>query len=458
MVPSISFPVVELNKITGALYYEERMLFMTLLLRAPELRLVYVTSLPLDPAVVDYYLSFTPDPEAARSRLHLLAIDDPDPRGLSEKLLERPDAVDRLRELAGDPAHAYVLTFNVTPAEAALVERLGLPLYGPHPDLVPLGSKTGSREVAQRAGVAVLDGSENVRSMAEIEAAIAGIRRRRPQAEAVVVKLNDGFSGQGNAIVELAGLGAHGPASRLLLGEHGTTFCAAEESWRSFEAKVVSGGAVVEELVRHPRLESPSVQLRVTPAGDVEVISTHDQVLGGPENHVYLGCRFPADPSYRAAIQEAALRVGRVLAGEGVLGSFGIDFLVVPGDGGAAPEIYLSEINLRLGGTTHPFWMARLVTDGTYRAGTGDLVAGGRPKFYVASDNLKSTALVGRRPAEVIEEVARAGLAYDRVRRTGTTLHLLGPVEPFGKMGATCIGDSPEEAEELYQKVSALLL
>jgi hypothetical protein len=53
-----------------------------------------------------------------------------------------------------------------------------------------------------------------------------------------------------------------------------------------------------------------------------------------------------------------------------------------------------------MGGTTHPFWMARLVTGGTYDPTTGELVAGGRPKSYVASDNLKSAALVGRTPAD----------------------------------------------------------
>jgi hypothetical protein len=38
------------------------------------------------------------------------------------------------------------------------------------------------------------------------------------------------------------------------------------------------------------------VQLRITPDGRVELLSTHDQLLGGPSGQSYLGCMFPADP------------------------------------------------------------------------------------------------------------------------------------------------------------------
>ena len=43
---------------------------------------------------------------------------------------------------------------------------------------------------------------------------------------------------------------------------------------------------------------------------EVEVLSTHDQLLGGPSGKIYLGCQFPADPAYAAAITEMASRWG----------------------------------------------------------------------------------------------------------------------------------------------------
>jgi hypothetical protein len=207
-------------------------------------------------------------------------------------------------------------------------------------------------------------------------------------------------------------------------------------------------GVIVEEVVRSDGLRSPSVQLQISPTGEVEVLSTHDQILGGPGNQVYLGCRFPARPEYRLAIQAEACKVAGVLAARGVTGVFGIDFLVDDG------RVTLSEINLRVGGTTHPYWMARLVTGGRYDEESGELrVPGGGSRCYMATDNLKSEQLVGCSPAEIIERIDQAGLAYDPSTTTGATLHLLGALPLAGKMGMTCIAATPEEADDLYRQV-----
>ncbi|HJV08358.1 MAG TPA: ATP-grasp domain-containing protein, partial [Acidimicrobiales bacterium] len=408
MVPSISFPVAELAKIAGSTSYEERMLFLVLLLRNPGLRIVYVTSGPVDPATVDYYLRFVPGDVG--DRLTLVDVGDPSVGSLSEKVLARPDLLARLRGLV--PEGSTMLPFNVTPAEARLAAAVGAQLCGPPPHLVRLGSKSGARKVAVRAGVATTEGAENLFSLKAVAAAISAIQGRRPDAEAVVVKLDNGFSGVGNAILELEGLADPLPASK-------TTFCAADESWPTYEAKVAAEGAVVEELLRVPGLQSPSVQLRIDAGGAVEVLSTHDQILGGPEGQVYIGCRFPAAPAYRPAIVAEALRVGEVMAGEGVIGSFGIDWLVTP-----EGDVYLSEINLRMGGTTHPYWMARLAGGASYDPVAGELV--GPRLCYTATDNIKLPRLVGRTPADVIGLVDGAGLAFDPSTGVGVTLHLLG--------------------------------
>jgi hypothetical protein len=448
VVPSLTFPVAELRKIVAIQHYEERLLYLLLLLGRPGVHVVYLSSLPIDRAVIDYYLSFLPDPAAARERLHMLALEDPEPRALTAKMLERPDLISRVREHAGDPAGAFLLPFNVTPMEGRLAEWLQLPFYGPRPALAPLGSKTGSRRVARRAGVAVLEGAEDLWTVAEVERAIRRLRERVPRLQGVVVKLNNGFSGQGNAVVHLEELTTPLEDSR-------TTFCAEQESWATFGAKVRESGAVVEELLRVPGMVSPSVQLRITPTGVPRIVSTHDQVLGGPNDQVYLGCRFPADPLYRPAIQEAAMRAAEVLSSHGVIGSFGVDFFVVPNGDGF--RTFLAEINLRVGGTTHPLGMIALASGGSYDASSGKLEIGGRAKYYVSTDNLKSRRLAGTTPARMIELLERRGLGFHRGRMTGATLHLLGALREYGKMGVTCVGDSPEEAEERYREIRATI-
>jgi hypothetical protein len=443
--PSISFPEVELRKIVGIQHYEERLLFFILLLRDPDLEMVYPTSVPVAPAIVDYYLGWLPDPAGARERLHLIAVGDPAPSALTDKLLARRDLVAGISAHIRDPECAYIVAFNVTPSEARLAELLGIPLYGPHPELIDLGSKSGARQVAAAAGVEVFEGAGDLYSIADIERGVAAIRAARPDAKAVVAKLNHGFSGQGNVVLPLAGIATP-------LQESAAVFCASEESWATYEPKVAAEGAIVEELAREPGVVSPSVQLRVLPGGRVEVVSTHDQILGGPDEQVYLGCRFPARAEYRKQIQDDAIRVAEVLAARGVIGSFGIDFVVVPDRG-----VFLSEINLRLGGTTHPFLMARYVSGGVYDADAGELLVDGSPRVYKASDNLKSQRYVGLQPGDVIAAVADAGLQYDPATATGATLHLLGALPGYGKCGVLCIARSHEEADDMYSAVIATL-
>jgi hypothetical protein len=437
VVPSITFPTHELAKITGIQFYEERLLFLLLRLRAPELRVVFVTSLRVEEPIVDYYLSFIDEESRPGERLYLIALWDPAPDALSAKLMRSEWALDRMRELASD---GVLLTFNVTALERDIADRIGIPLYGCPPDLVPLGSKSGSRHVAREAGVEVLPGAEDLYSEEAVDHEIAKLHTEYGGDQACVVKLNNGFSGQGNLIVELDNFTG--------LGSSDHRFCAEDEEWAGYFAKVSGEGAVVELLLRGENVVSPSVQMRIGATGDFEVVSTHDQILGGPDGHVYLGCRFPARDEYRMAIQEAGRKIASVLAARGVVGSFGVDCLI---DLDRDPTtVYLSEINLRLGGTTHPFLMAEYVTGGTYDEGTGHLFVDGQPRFYSATDNLKDQGLVGMAPQDLIRAVADGGLAYDPSTATGVTLHLLGALKRFGKFGAVCIAASPGEADELY--------
>ena len=448
VIPSLSLPHAELRKITAIERYEERMLCFTLLADHPATHVVYVTSLPVDDDVLEYHLRLLGSP-GARARVHLISIGDPDPAPLSEKLLTDPALLERIRAAIDDAARAYVLPFNVTSLEIDVARALGLPVLGARPELVPLGSKSGSRQVARRAGVAIPSGAEDLHSLGDLEGAIQAMLDADPGMHGVVVKLNNSFSGQGNALLASADI-------RYPLPSSSTLFCADEESWPSFAAKIEAEGAIVEELLRHDGLVSPSAQLRILPGQLVELISTHDQVLGGPGGQVYLGCRFPAAPEYRRTIQEAALAVGRVLAVDGVIGTFGIDFLVWPD--GDQHQVRLSEINLRAGGTTHPFWMTRMVTGARFEAARGELItATGGTISYEATDNLKSVALIGTQPRELIDRVREAGLLFERGSLQGVTLHLLGALREHGKLGATCIAPDPLAAGRLATRLRDLL-
>src|SRR5918999_4116700 len=136
--------------------YEERFLCLVLsLLRSPRSRVVYVTSQPILPRLVDYYFGLVPelDTPEARSRFSVVSLVDGRNLPLTKKLLARPGALERIRALVAKPELAFVLPFATSRDEVELAVRLGLPLYGADPDLEWLRPKKGGRRGFAGGGV-----------------------------------------------------------------------------------------------------------------------------------------------------------------------------------------------------------------------------------------------------------------------------------------------------------------
>ena len=376
--------------------YEERMLFLLLLLRQPKARIVYATSQTILPATLDYYLSIMPGviTSHALERFFNVTPEDRTPRPLALKLLERPNICEQIRALIPDRDRAHLITYNVTMYERDLALRLGIPLYGSDPSLFYLGSKTGSRETFAKAGVPYPIGFENLGSMDEVGNALIELRRQNPAMKQAMVKLNDSVSGEGNAVIDISDLpdpADAGSAEALEARLRTMQFESSAVDFESFSQALLALGGIVEERIQGHDFCSPSVQLRVSPLGDVDILSTHDQMLGGPSGGSFLGSRFPADEGYAGLIGGEAQKVGECLANMGALGRFAVDFVALRDDDGAW-HCYAIEINLRQGGTTHPFMMLQFLTDGEYIANEGVFRApSGLEKYYVASDHMESS-------------------------------------------------------------------
>jgi hypothetical protein len=459
VIPSLTFDRDVLAKITGVHHYEERMLCLLLLLGLPRTRVVYVTSTPVAAPIIDYYLHLLSGipAEHARKRLVLLSCYDSSSVPLTAKIHARPRLIQRIREAIPNPASAHITFFTVTPLEKQLALKLDLPFYGSDPGLARWGSKSGSRKIFKEAQISIPDGVEDLRDARDIAGALAALKHRKPQLRRALVKLNEGVSGEGNAIFDYAqapeGGGLEAWAldglSRLVFEAPGTT---CEAYLEKFQAM----GGIVEEFLEGGTKHSPSVQFQVDPLGHLEAISTHDQILGGGNAQIFLGCRFPADAAYRLAIQEQGFRAARVLAEKGVLGHFGIDFISVKE--AASWHHYAIEINLRKGGTTHPFLMLKFLTGGRYDAGSGlFLTPSGRPCFYDASDNLQAERYRGLTPHDFIDIAVTEGLHFNSANQEGVVFHLLGALSEFGKVGILSIGSTAEKARALYQRSVEIL-
>jgi hypothetical protein len=435
--------------------YEERFLFLMLLLRQPRARVIYVTSQAILPSIVDYYLDLLPGVIAshAKRRLFLMAPLDASSRPLSLKLLERPRFIEQIIALIPNRDRAHLVPYNTTTLERDLALELGIPMYGADPKYFPLGTKSGCRRIFSEVGVPYPVGMENLSSADEVLAAVTRLRAQKPSIRQVLVKLNEGVSGEGNALINLEALpppGDPGEAAALADRMRQMSFELEGTQYDTYVAKLNERGGVVEERIMGTDFRSPSVQLRVTPLGKVEILSTHDQMLGGPSGQSYLGCRFPANPEYAPAIMREAAKVGQRLAQEGVLGRFALDFVVVRDEAGKW-DPYAIEINLRKGGTTHPFLTLQFLTDGKYDPETGRFTTPrGQEKAFVASDHEESPNYRVFTPDDLFDIVARRGLHFDQARQTGVVLHMLAALGSHGRMGLTAVADTQAEADALY--------
>src|SRR5262249_24064698 len=156
-----------------------------------------------------------------------------------------------------------------------------------------LGTKKGSRLVFEEESVSHPIGLEVDRA-ADIGAALSELRRKAPGVRGAVIKLDRGVSGLGNALVDASVEQDDLPAALELEDQ--------ELSAAEYLAALDREGAIVEERIEGVSFRSPSVQLRLSPAGQVDIMSTHDQVLGGLHGQTYFGCHFPADQGYAQQI------------------------------------------------------------------------------------------------------------------------------------------------------------
>lgn len=88
-----------------------------------------------------------------------------------------------------------------------------------------------------------------------------------------------------------------------------------------------------------------------------------------------------------------------------------------------------------------------------------------RPPFWAANSGASEALACCNRPRRPPEldletEIARREVRYtvpwERRLETGLFFHLIGALSEYGKVGLTAIGNSREEAEELYESTVAI--
>lgn len=445
VVPSFNADPRTLAGIAGLESWPERQLIDLRALQQPDLNCIVITPVPLSAICLEAVLELMPamPTQLLRSRVQCISLNDRSLQGLSEKLLARPQLLDQLQKCLGPGS--WLSAYAIGPAEEALAARLDLRFEGTPSALAYWGSKSGSAALFQELGLPHPRTTGLCRSLAELAEALEELLLDHPAIQAVVVKLNRMAGGRGNAPLPLD----PGRWRQLSKGRRRAELLLAIEQlamplphWRD---ELLSQGAIAQELITGERLHSPSVQLSIRSEGEVELISTHEQCLGGLHRQSFEGCCFPARSCYRQALMAAGRQVGQALAAKGCRGPVLIDWLAERLPSGW--RLWGMEINLRKGGTTHPFQLAAMATGAQLDADTGDLLSrDGHPIVYEACDSWSMPQWQGLLPEQWLEAVVQRQLYFNPTERRGCIPHRLGALSEHGLLGVTAIGRSRRDA------------
>jgi hypothetical protein len=156
--------------------------------------------------------------------------------------------------------------------------------------------------------------------------------------------------------------------------------------------------------------------------------------------------------------------IGEALAEQSIVGHFSSDFIAVKQCINGIDEwsVKAIELNLRQGGTTHPYSSMAILCgghtdfDGVFRTKEG------KQRSYVATDNYIDHRLNGLKSKDFLRGFSSTSdpnirkLRWSEDTKTGVIFHLL-PFLEYGKIGFTAIGETPEEADLLFKSVSDMM-
>ena len=520
VVPSLDLDSKELKRMCDCIEcYEDRQLFYLLMAKDPSVRIIYLTSNDVNESVVHYYLSLCQDEDCDMHDMlsRVFTISVPSKKKyipLSEKILQDKNLVDfikcliqRKNSLSNDSAGLCV--FTGSDSVEKLSYELGIRLLEASTDHLYYGTKQGSRDVFAKCGIPHPSGTPSIhdddlltygegqgednnhfahkhRCIRSSHALAIGIARQIINHNVCprkwMVKLNQGFSGKGNASIDLTRFqdcsnysSAHNNteedvlclasniekefASGLRYEDPKMTWFGDEEH-NGFQTQIARLGVIAEAFIEGEVPSSPSIQAIIEPAslggGRVSIVSTHEQLLDG---QVYNGCINPASEQYRSEIMEMGLKVGQYMADRGVVGHFSCDFLATQKPNGGH-NLYAVEINLRTGGTTHPeATLALLVggcisSDGIFNTNDNEV------RTYIATDchSIKPCSesdLI--RAIECKTNPLACKIRWNKTERVGVVFHLF-KFASRGRIGFTAIGRDKEESQQLFDTTKEFLL
>ncbi|MGK0366878.1 MAG: hypothetical protein ACI9QD_000008 [Thermoproteota archaeon] len=460
VVPSLSIKEEALKNIVGIIHYESRALWEILRASNKNTNIVFVSSLPIKNEAKNHFFKSLPNPFDVKKRVKFISPNNESlDVNLGEKILSNPETLNEVKEAIKGKL-SYLSVFITTEIEHKLAKELNIPLYGHETSLSYYLTKSGNKKIFRESDVPFCQSIEDIKSVDALMDSIVTLWGKYRSLKRIMVKLDNGVSGIGNAIltlgktwIEFNQLDEKTKKNYLLSKLVSMKFQSDKINWQSYSLDIPTG-CIIEVFAEGESKNSPSAQGRILPSGKVEILSTHEQILD-ERGLTFLGSIFPANNNYKHILQDSCLKIGTKLSTLGFIGPFSVDFLITNDNG--IKRIYVIEINIRQGGTTHPYQTTKILTNSRYCDKSALLVNdSGEEVFYMSNDNLVHSELKGTKVSKFLEFMEDVQINYNQDSGEGVVFHLLGALTSNGKLGYTSIANSTERAQELSSEVIKL--
>ena len=319
----------------------------------------------------------------------------------------------------------YIDTYQNTHEEERFGKRIQLPVYASAKLGLTYGTKSGFRKLAKKLSLPVVRGYESVKSAKDVLSRVTQLFKT--SAKRVVVKIDEGVSGAGQTLL------------------HNETFLAlSKKEQYEFITHAISkipqfgktSAVTIEEWVEGV-VASPSIQMEITPSGEIKILSMKDQILVGEEKW-YIGCLYPVESvsaKQKKQIETEARVFAATLKDKGFIGFLGLDTILLS-DG----SILWVEANIRKPGTFYPRVIAEKLNKGTLRGIS-----------YVACD-FTIASYKGKMFTDIAAFLKDFMYPIQGEKR-GVIVYNTGALLDAGRFDLVCIGRSSDEAKELFQRV-----
>jgi len=330
-----------------------------------------------------------------------------------------------IAELSALSSEKYILdTYNLTRSEREFANKIAKNLWGNSEVAEKYGTKSGFRKLARELTMQIPPGFERVYSTNEIIKKCSILFNGG--AKNVVIKIDEGVSGAGASKISLEEFQKASDKQKCLLAESALLKVAQAQE---------NSGVVVEEWVPDI-LFSPSLQINIDQDKKWQVVSSHDQILGGREGW-YEGCSYPARSissiEYKT-LQKDIKNLTERLIEERFFGFLGLDLIK-----DKKSHYYWVEANIRKTGTFYPGLATRKIRKRS-----------SSPLYYFSRDFTVPSLVNGH--FKQLRNIFR-DLKYSKTTESGVVIFNTGALSAVGRFDILCIGNKRSQARSIYYEV-----